>query len=754
MPSKPNRLSQFWQELKRRKVNKVIAMYAGAAYVLFELAGNVVEPLNLPDWTPRLVILVALIGFPIVIILSWLFDITPEGIGKTASVEEVQEQELELPPVKRKLKASDVIIGKRAILIGIMAYPRIFGATNLKAMTMPVTIVNEFGEKEIRRVYKEDYITRLCVFPFLNETGDTLNDWLQFGIPIAVKEDLLQFSYLYLDSELNTTHFQEQIRFAKSNNHTHFITGVVNIKDGTYEITSKLHQVANGAIVEERNFEGRDFLSLIDSISYKARIDLGISEVILNSTPDISISGILTENLEAYRLLIKGGIDHRKYDLSRSFFNAHQAIKLDSTFAYALLGRAADNHNYSLSITSAIRDINQAKRHSYKLSEYREIDTRRFYYMILEESEKAVALTEMQADLKPYDINLLLDLIDIYQRNFLIDKLEKATYRLNELIPDHPPYQILLARSYLYTGKLNKGLGVLEKMLRDNPENTEALMQLGEFYLHKNDLDVAERVVKKAILLSPEDEKYWSSILNHIAYVRNDPESNDFLEPFSGYYRFEEGEIDITFSIHRSSLLSKSMNQYAFLRYPVSDSQLIAFNGFHTQTFKRNDQGQFIKLIHEQRNHPDEFFICWKEDSLIFQAKNLLNNGKNPEALHAFREAYNQNPEYYYLNNYIQHLEFVLSLEYETSNSDFFYYAGEYGDLLLYKDGNLFYKIDKRGLIYQLLPMAKDKFMIPSIYNTQIHIIQEGEEVTGLKYVLRDGSETFHPRTSMKVLAR
>jgi tetratricopeptide (TPR) repeat protein len=291
-------------------------------------------------------------------------------------------------------------------------------------------------------------------------------------------------------------------------------------------------------------------------------------------------------------------------------------------------------------------------------------------------------------------------------------------------------------------------------VLRDNPENTEAIMQMCEFYLHKNDLDAAERAVQKAILISPEDEKYWSRTLDHIAYVRNNPESNDFLEPFTGFYRFEDSEIDITFSIHRSALLTKSMNQYAFFRYPVSDSQLITYNGFHTNTFKSNDQGKLIKLIHEQRNHPDEFFIGWKEDSLIFQAKNLLNNGKNTDALHAFRKAHNQNPEYYYLGNYIQHLEFVLSPEYETLNSFFNDYAGEYGDLLLYKEGNLFYQIDKRGLIYQLLPMAKDKIMIPSIYNTQIHIIHEGEEVTGLKYVLRDGSETFHPRSSVKALAR
>ena len=93
MASMPNKLSQFWQELKRRKVIKVIAMYAGAAYVLIELVNNVVEPLNLPEWTPRLVIIIALVGFPIMVVLSWIFDITPEGLSRTEAEVELKEQE-------------------------------------------------------------------------------------------------------------------------------------------------------------------------------------------------------------------------------------------------------------------------------------------------------------------------------------------------------------------------------------------------------------------------------------------------------------------------------------------------------------------------------------------------------------------------------------------------------------------------------------------------------------------------------------
>ena len=88
MEKSPGKLSHFWQELKRRKVIKTLAMYAGAAYVLIELANNVVDPLQLPVWTPRLVIMLIVIGFPVVAVLSWIFDITPEGIKKTEKAEE------------------------------------------------------------------------------------------------------------------------------------------------------------------------------------------------------------------------------------------------------------------------------------------------------------------------------------------------------------------------------------------------------------------------------------------------------------------------------------------------------------------------------------------------------------------------------------------------------------------------------------------------------------------------------------------
>jgi adenylate cyclase len=81
------KLSQFWKELKRRKVVRVITVYAAAAFVILELLSIIIEPLRLPEWTLQFAIVLLCIGFIIAIILSWIYDIHPEGIKKTENID-------------------------------------------------------------------------------------------------------------------------------------------------------------------------------------------------------------------------------------------------------------------------------------------------------------------------------------------------------------------------------------------------------------------------------------------------------------------------------------------------------------------------------------------------------------------------------------------------------------------------------------------------------------------------------------------
>ncbi len=72
----------FLEEIKRRKVFQVAAVYLVVAWLIMQVVDVVSGPLLLPDVFARIVIVVLAIGFPIAVVLSWAFDLTPEGVVK------------------------------------------------------------------------------------------------------------------------------------------------------------------------------------------------------------------------------------------------------------------------------------------------------------------------------------------------------------------------------------------------------------------------------------------------------------------------------------------------------------------------------------------------------------------------------------------------------------------------------------------------------------------------------------------------
>ena len=76
-------MKSFFAELKRRKVHRVAIAYAVAAWLLIQIATQVFPFFEIPNWAVRLVVLLLVLGFPIALTLSWIFDLTPQGIRRT-----------------------------------------------------------------------------------------------------------------------------------------------------------------------------------------------------------------------------------------------------------------------------------------------------------------------------------------------------------------------------------------------------------------------------------------------------------------------------------------------------------------------------------------------------------------------------------------------------------------------------------------------------------------------------------------------
>jgi TolB-like protein len=72
-------------ELKRRHIYPVTAAYAVVAFILLQIGEITFQPLGLPNWVMVGLIGLVLVGFPVVIVLAWIFDITPTGIRRDRS---------------------------------------------------------------------------------------------------------------------------------------------------------------------------------------------------------------------------------------------------------------------------------------------------------------------------------------------------------------------------------------------------------------------------------------------------------------------------------------------------------------------------------------------------------------------------------------------------------------------------------------------------------------------------------------------
>jgi len=81
----------FWEEVKRRKVVRVAVVYSVVAWLVVEIVVTVEAPLNLPGWIDTFVIVLVVAGFPLALILSWAYDLTPAGIERTKHLESADE---------------------------------------------------------------------------------------------------------------------------------------------------------------------------------------------------------------------------------------------------------------------------------------------------------------------------------------------------------------------------------------------------------------------------------------------------------------------------------------------------------------------------------------------------------------------------------------------------------------------------------------------------------------------------------------
>ena len=80
-------MGKLFQEIQRRKVFRVAAVYAVVAWLVIQVTGEVLPTFSAPEWVSQTIIFLLALGLPITLIIVWAFELTPQGIRKAETAD-------------------------------------------------------------------------------------------------------------------------------------------------------------------------------------------------------------------------------------------------------------------------------------------------------------------------------------------------------------------------------------------------------------------------------------------------------------------------------------------------------------------------------------------------------------------------------------------------------------------------------------------------------------------------------------------
>src|SRR6266481_3015872 len=177
----------FFAELKRRNVYKVGIAYIVAGWALSQGIAQVFPVFDIPNWIIRLIVLLIILGLPIALVLSWMFEITPEGIKRTETADAVGQH-------SRGHTWIYIVIVAAAFSIGLFFLGR-YSAGNKESGRSPAT-AGSLPQKSI------------AVLPFDNLSRDPDNAYFAEGVQDEILTRLAKVADLKVISRTSTQHFK------------------------------------------------------------------------------------------------------------------------------------------------------------------------------------------------------------------------------------------------------------------------------------------------------------------------------------------------------------------------------------------------------------------------------------------------------------------------------------------------------------------------------------------------------------------
>jgi TolB-like protein/Flp pilus assembly protein TadD len=323
--------NNFFAELKRRNVYKVAVAYAVVSWLLIQAASIFFPAFDAPPWVMKIFIIVIIFGFPVALIFSWAFEITPEGIKLES---EIEPNKSTARRTGRKIVA--VTIALAVVAAGLFVYQLVRSRpTVTPRQSEAATVVPNKS---------------IAVLPFDNLSHDPDNAYFAEGVQDEILTRLAKVADLKVISRTSTQHFKstpENLpQIAKQLGVTNILEGSVQKANDQVRVNVQLINALTDAHLWADTYDRK----LTDIFAVESDIAKTIAESLqakLTGSEKNAISKKPTENLEAHELYLKGRYFWNRRNtasLRKAGDYFQQAIDLDPNYALAYAG-LADVHS-------------------------------------------------------------------------------------------------------------------------------------------------------------------------------------------------------------------------------------------------------------------------------------------------------------------------------------------------------------------------------------------------------------------------
>ncbi|MBS0381802.1 MAG: tetratricopeptide repeat protein [Proteobacteria bacterium] len=365
-PDKPG----FFEELKRRHVWRVAVGYAVASWLIVQVATQVFPFFSIPNWAVRLVVVLCAIGFPVVVALAWVYEITPEGVRRTAPAGSADARpEHETRQIGRKLNA--LIVAVLVVAVALLGWRLLVlrdgdaakASATVATTTSPVAAAPTASKAPAAAPAPDKPFNppadTLVVLPFVNESGDPKQQYFSDGITEELTNALGQNAGLKVIAWDTASHYRDPAQPAaaigKALNVANVLTGKILRQDNTVRVIVELVNARTGYQLWADHYDD----SLANVFAVQDKISAAIADAL--KVKFASLGQARTVNPQAHDLVLQANALTEKartaapYEQARTWFE--QAIALDPNYADAHAGLAHAWFDLTQFSTLPLKDV-------------------------------------------------------------------------------------------------------------------------------------------------------------------------------------------------------------------------------------------------------------------------------------------------------------------------------------------------------------------------------------------------------------